>query len=281
MKKKLLMVGTILAMMAMVTACSSNKNAKSEAASAEVKTQEEAKEEVKEEAKEEAQPELELGTKGKLVATTNAEFPPYEYHEGDQIIGIDIDIANEIAKALNLELEVIDTSFDSIILEVSSGKSDIGIAGMTVTEDRLQNVDFTDTYNTSTQKVLVKNDSPIKSVSDLEGKSIGVQLGTTSDIMAEDIKDANVAKYNKSVEAIQAMTLGQIDAVILDLEPSKEFVKTVEGIKMLEEDFVKEDYAIAVKKGNTNLKEAINKVLAELKENGKIDEIKAKYIKAE
>lgn len=219
--------------------------------------------------------------KEKLVMATNAEFPPYEFYEGKEVVGIDADIAAAVAEEMGMELEIEDMAFDSIITAVTSGKADIGAAGMTVTEDRLENVDFTDTYATATQVIIVKEDSAIAGPDDLTGKKIGVQLGTTGDIYADDIEDATVERYNKGFEAVQALQQGKIDAVVIDGEPAKEFVKEAEGLKILDEAFTEEEYAIAVKKGNDELKEKINDALANLKESGKLDEIVAKYISAD
>ena len=216
-----------------------------------------------------------------LVMATNAEFPPYEYHEGDDIVGIDAEIAAAIAEKLGMELKIEDMAFDSIIPAVTAGKADIGVDGMTVTEDRLESVNFSDTYATATQVVIVKEDSDITGPDDLAGKTVGVQLGTTGDIYASDIEDATVEQYNKGFEAVQALTQGKIDAVIIDGEPAKEFVKEAEGLKILDEAFTEEEYAIAIAKDNTDLEEKINDALGELKDSGKLDEIIAKYIKAD
>ena len=216
-----------------------------------------------------------------LVMATNAEFPPYEYHEDDDIVGIDAEIAAAIAEKLGMELKIEDMAFDSIIPAVTAGKADIGVAGMTVTEDRLESVNFSDTYATATQVVIVKEDSDITGPDDLAGKTVGVQLGTTGDIYASDIEDATVEQYNKGFEAVQALTQGKIDAVIIDGEPAKEFVKEAEGLKILDEAFTEEEYAIAIAKDNTDLEEKINDALGELKDSGKLDEIIAKYIKAD
>ena len=219
--------------------------------------------------------------KEKLVMATNAEFPPYEYHEGDGIVGIDAEIAAAIAEELGMELEIEDIAFDSIIPEVTSGKADIGVAGMTVTEDRLQNVNFSDSYATATQVVIVTEDSDITGPDDLTGKTIGVQLGTTGDIYASDIEEATIEQYNKGFEAVQALTQNKIDAVIIDGEPAKAFVADAEGLKILDEAFTEEEYAIAVAKDNEELLEKINGALGTLKDSGKLDEIVAKYISAE
>lgn len=229
-------------------------------------------------AKEEAKTDGKTET---LVMATNAEFPPYEYWDGDKIVGIDAEIAEAIAEELGMELKIEDMAFDSIITAVSSGKADIGVAGMTVDEDRLKNVNFTDTYAKATQVVIVTEDSDIASPADLEGKKVGVQLGTTGDIFAEDIKDATIERYNKGFEAVQALIQNKIDAVIIDNQPAKVFVSENEGLKILDESFTDEDYAIAIAKENTELLEKVNTALANLKESGKLDEIVAKYIEAE
>jgi len=220
---------------------------------------------------------------GVLVMATNAEFPPYEYHDGGEIVGIDAEIAKAIAGELGMELEIEDIAFDSIIPEITSGKADMGLAGMTVTEDRKQSVDFSDTYAKASQKVIVKEDSEITSPDDLAGKIVGVQLGTTGDIYVSDLEadGTTVERYNKGFEAVQALSQGKIDAVVIDGEPAKTFVAQTEGLKILEESFTDEEYAIAVKKGNTELLDKINGALKTLKENGTLDEIVAKYIKAE
>ena len=221
-------------------------------------------------------------SKGTLVMATNAEFPPYEFHDGGEIVGIDVEIAAAIAKELGMDFEVEDIAFDSIIPEVQSGKADCGAAGITVTEDRKQSVDFSDTYATATQVIIVKEDNTeIGTPDDLVGKTIGVQLGTTGDIYASDIEDATIEQYNKGFEAVQALSQNKIDAVIIDGEPAKVFVSENEGLKILDEAFTTEEYAICVKKGNTELLEDINTAIANLKESGELQEIVDKYITAE
>ena len=218
---------------------------------------------------------------GTLVMATNAEFPPYEYHDGGEIVGIDADIAAAIAEQLGMELKIEDMAFDSIIMAVNSGKADVGIAGMTVTEDRLENVNFSDPYAASSQVIIVTGDSEIGSSDDLSGKKIGVQLGTTGDILADDVEGATVERYNKGFEAVQALSQGKIDAVIIDRQPAQVFVDENEGLKILDEAFAEEEYAIAIAKDNTELLDKVNAALGELKESGKLDEIIGKYISAE
>ena len=294
MSKKILSAVLAAAMTAMLAACGGSSTATT-AAPAETKAEEtkaegtkaeetKAEETKAEESKAEEAPAAELETvqKGKLVMVTNAEFPPYEFHDQNAIVGIDVEIAGAIAEQLGLELEIEDIAFDSIIPEIVSGKADIGAAGMTVTEDRKQNVDFSDTYAHATQVIIVKEDSEIKGVADLEGKIMGVQQGTTGDIyVSGDYGDAAVERYAKGMEAVQALAQGKVDAVVIDGEPAKQYIKEVEGLKIIDESYTDEDYAIAIKKGNTAMVEAVNAALAELKSEGKLDEIVAKYIQAE
>ena len=217
---------------------------------------------------------------GVLTMATNATFPPYESYEGNDIVGIDADIAKAIADKLGLKLEIQDMEFNSIITAVQSGKADLGLAGMTVTDERKQSVDFTDSYATGIQSVIVKEGSSIKSIDDLKGKKIGVQLATTGDIYAkDDFGEENVEEYNKGADAVMALTSGKIDAVIIDNQPAKSFVETTDGLKILDTDYVQEDYAAAIQKGNTDLLNAVNGALKELKEDGTIQKILDKYIK--
>ena len=226
---------------------------------------------------------------GTLIMATNAEFPPYEYHDssqtgpdGSDIVGIDAEIAGAIAEKLGKDLVIEDIAFDSLIPELQSGKADFVAAGMTVTEDRLVNVDFSDTYATAVQSIIVTSDSEIAGPDDLAGKKIGVQQGTTGDLYAtDDFGDENIDRYPKGVDAVQALVQGKVDAVIIDNEPAKVFVGDNEGLKLLDTAYAEEEYAIAVKKGNTELLEQINTVIQELKDSGEMDSIIGKYITAE
>ena len=216
---------------------------------------------------------------GTLVMATNAEFPPYEYYEGENVVGIDADIAAAVADKLGMELKIEDMAFDSIIPAVQSGKADIGAAGMTVTEDRATQVDFSDSYYTGVQVIIVTDDSDITEPDDLKGKKIGVQQGTTGDIYStDDFGDDNVERFNKGMEAVQALQQGKIDAVIIDNQPAKTFVEENEGLKILETSYVEEDYALTIKKGNDDLVKKVNDAIKELKEDGTFDKIVAKYI---
>ncbi|MBO4267309.1 MAG: basic amino acid ABC transporter substrate-binding protein [Lachnospiraceae bacterium] len=217
----------------------------------------------------------------KLVMATNAAFPPYESVDGSEIIGIDPEIAKLIADDLGRELVIEDMAFDSIIAAVQSGKADIAMAGLTVTEDRKQNINFSDPYTEAAQVIVVKKDSTVTCPDDLEGKTIGVQIGTTGDIYAGDIADAVIERYSKYFEAINALNQDKIDAVIVDREPAKVFVNDSDELKMIDEEFTLEEYAIGVAKENTELLDQINASLKKLQDSGKIDEIINKYIKAE
>lgn len=226
--------------------------------------------------------EYKLAADGVLTMGTNAAFPPYEYYDGETIVGIDAEISQAIADKLGLTLEIVDMDFGSLTAAVQSGKVDIAAAGMTVTEERLQNVDFTDSYSTGVQVVIVPEDSDIASIDDLEGKLIGVQDATTGHIYcSDDFGEENVVAYNNGAMAVQALKDGKVDCVVIDQEPAKNFVQLNEGLKILETEYVTEDYAIAVAKDNTALKDAINAAMAELKEDGTIQGILDKYITAE
>lgn len=229
-------------------------------------------------------------TEGKetLIMATNAEFPPYEYYEGQEIVGIDAEIAQAIADKLGYELKIEDMAFDSTIPAVVSGKADMVMAGLTVTEERLESVDFTDSYATGVQVIIVAEDSEITSVDDLfaEGANhiIGVQTATTGDIYTTgDIEDAGlgtVERYNKGADAVASLLAGKIDCVVIDNEPAKSFVAANEGLKILDTEYVTEDYAIALAK-DSELTEPINTALQELIADGTVQSIIDKYITAE
>lgn len=226
--------------------------------------------------------EITTVTEGVLTMGTNAAFPPYEYYEGEEIVGIDAEIAQALAKKLGLTLEIVDMDFNSIITAVQSGKIDVGIAGMTVDPDRLENVDFTDSYATGVQVVIVPEDSEIASVDDLEGKLIGVQEGTTGHTYCmDDYGDENVIPYTNGATAVQALLDGKVDCVVIDQQPALSFVEANEGLKILETEYTVEDYAIAVSKENPALCEALNTALNELIDDGTVQGILDKYITAE
>lgn len=222
-------------------------------------------------------------TQETLTMATNAEFPPYEYKEGDNVVGIDAEVAKAIADKLGMKLEIVDTKFDAIIPGVQSGKYDMGMAGMTVTPEREQSVSFSDSYATGIQSIIVKQGSDIKSVDDLSEKTkIGVQLGTTGDIYAkDDFGDEAVQEYDKGADAVQALIAGKIDCVIIDNEPAKSFVAANEGLEILKTSYAEEDYAICFKKDNTELQTKVNDALKELIADGTVQKIVDKYITAD
>ena len=223
---------------------------------------------------------------GKLTMATEATFPPYEYYDGDAIVGIDVEVAQAIAAKLGMELEVTDIAFDSIIPGIQTGKYDMGMAGMTVTDERKEQVNFSDSYATGVQVVIVKDDSAITSVDDLfaDGANtvVGTQGGTTGFIYAtSDIEDAGlgtVKSFGKTTDAVEALKNGQVDCVILDNEPAKALVAANEGLHILDTEYAVEDYAIAIAKENTDLLDKINTALAELKDDGTLQSIVDKYI---
>lgn len=220
-------------------------------------------------------------TPGVLTMATNAAFPPYEYYEGSDIVGIDAEIAGAVAEKLGLTLKIEDMEFDSIITAVQTGKADIGLAGMTVTEDRLKSINFSDSYATGIQVIIVKEDSAVAGAGDLTGKKIGVQLMTTGDIYASDeFGSENVEQYNKGADAVMALLNGKVDAVIIDNEPAKAFVAANKGLKIVEESYAVEDYAACISKNNEALLADVNKALAEIKADGTLDAIVEKYIPA-
>ena len=229
------------------------------------------------------------GSGDALIMATNAEFPPYEYFEGDKIVGIDAEIAEAISKKIGTELTIEHVDFDSIIPGVQSGKYDFGMAGLTVTDERKEQVDFTTSYATGVQVIVVKEGSAITCADDLfaEGAShtIGVQLATTGDLYCTwDLEDAGLAtieRYNKGADAIMALTSDKVDCVVIDNEPDKVFVENNPGLVILDTEYVTEDYAIAVGKNNTELMTKIETALTELIADGTVASIIAKYIPAE
>ncbi|MFZ5986973.1 MAG: basic amino acid ABC transporter substrate-binding protein [Bacillota bacterium] len=215
--------------------------------------------------------------KGKIIMATEATFEPFEFRENNKIVGIDADIAAEIAKELGVELVIEEMEFGSLLAAVSNGKVDFIAAGLSIDEDRKKSVDFSDPYFNASQMIIVKEDSTIASKADLEGKKIGVQQGTTGDKEASNIKGATVERYTKTTDAVEALKQGKLDAIVLDNFPSRVFVSKNPGIKMLNEVLITDTYAIAVKKGNKELADTINAVLKRLKDSGELENIINKY----
>ena len=220
---------------------------------------------------------------GVLHMATNAAFPPYEMVSDDGgYEGIDVEIATAIAEELGLELVVDDMDFATVLTAVQSGKADVCLAGLTVTDERKQNVDFTESYAQGVQVIVVPEDSDIESVDDLEGKMIGTQEATTGNIYcSDDYGEENVIGYNNGASAIEALKTGKVDCVVIDEQPAKKYVEANEGLKILETEYITEDYAIAVSKDNPELRDAINEALVDLIEDGTVAEIIAKYISAD
>jgi len=222
-----------------------------------------------------------------LTMATNAFFEPYEYYEGDEIVGIDAEVGKAIADKLGMDFEISDVDFEAIIANVQSGKADMGMAGMTVTEDRKKNVNFTRSYATAIQVVIVPEDSDIASIDDMTGKKIGVQQGTTGDIFCSDTPEnggfgeENVTRYNKGSDAVMALLSGKVDCVVIDNEPAKAFVAANEGLKILDTAYTEEEYAICIAKDNEELLEKVDTALGELIDDGTVQKIVDKYITAE
>ena len=235
-----------------------------------------------------------------LVMATNAAFPPYEYKDGDNFAGIDVEIAGKIAEKLGMTLEIKDVEFGTIIGGVQSGKFDMGMAGMTVTEERLESVNFTTSYATAIQVAIVKADAGYTSIDDFfnldeegnwvsvkDGVKIGVQQDTTGDIYASDtvenwgFGEDNVVRYKTGAEAVMALNTGKVTAVIIDNEPAKSFVAANEGLVILDGAYADEQYAICIAKENTELLDKVNAALEELIADGTVQSIIEKYIPAD
>lgn len=280
--KKALSLMTAAALVLSLAACGSTASsaASSEAASSDAASSEAASSEA---ASETETAELSTVEPGKLIMSTNAAFPPYEMTtDSGEFEGIDIETAQAIADKLGLELQIDDMDFDAALLAVQQGKSDMVMAGVTVTDERQNVMDFTDSYATGIQSIIVKEDSDIASVDDLAGKKIGTQRGTTGYLYcSDDFGDENVVAYDDGLTAVQMLNNGQVDCVVIDNAPAKEFIAANPGLKLLDTAYVEESYAIGIGKGNTELKDAINTALEELKADGTLQTIVDKYITAE
>ena len=219
---------------------------------------------------------------GKLTMATNATFPPYEMTtDTGAFEGIDVDTAQAIAEKLGLELQIDDMEFDAALLSVQQGKADIVMAGVTVTDERKAVMDFSGSYATGIQSIIVPEGSDIATPDDLAGKKIGTQRGTTGYIYcSDDFGDENVVAYDDGLTAVQALNNGQVDAVVIDNAPAQEFIAANPGLKILDTSYAEEDYAIGMAK-NSPLEDAVNSVLEELKADGTLQAIVDKYITAE
>lgn len=216
----------------------------------------------------------------KLYVGTNAEFEPFEYRESGNIVGFDIELVNEIAKLINREIEIEDMAFDGLLPALQTKKIDLIIAGMTATEERKKNVNFSEPYYKSQQAMVVHNDeNNIKTFDDLEGKEVGVILGYTGDLIVSEIPNVRIQRYNATSEAIMGLKSKKVQAVVLDYEPAKNYSAQNPELKLVETASESEEYAIAVRKEETQLLEDINKALTTLKENGTYDTLLNKYFK--
>ena len=265
--KKIAAMTMALGMVASLAACGNNSSDKQEGDDSGLKTVE----------------------SGKLHMSTNAQFPPYEMTTDDGgFEGIDVEIAGKIAEKLGLELVVDDMAFNAALTAAQTGQSDMVMAGVTVNEDRLEVMDFSDTYATGVQVVIVKEDSPIQTIDDLaSAEMIGCQADTTGYIYCSyppeegGYGEDHVTAYDNGALAVMALMNGQVDAVVIDNAPAQEFVKANEGLKILDTEFANEDYAIGFAKDNTALRDAVNDVLKELIDDGTVQSIIDKYIPAE
>ena len=261
-----------------LTACGGSSSTASSAAASSVASSAAASSE----AASAAATELTTVEAGKLTMATNAAFPPYEMTtDAGEFEGIDIETAQAIADKLGLELQIDDMDFDAALLSVQQGKADIVMAGVTVTDERKAVMDFSDSYATGIQSISVPEGSDIASPDDLAGKKIGTQRGTTGYIYcSDDFGDENVVAYDDGLTAVQALNNGQVDAVVIDNAPAKEFVAANPGLVILDTSYAEEDYAIGMAKGSS-LEDAVNAVLEELKADGTLQSIVDKYITAE
>ena len=261
-----------------LTACGGSSSTASSAAASSVASSAAASSE----AASAAATELTTVEAGKLTMATNAAFPPYEMTtDAGEFEGIDIETAQAIADKLGLELQIDDMDFDAALLSVQQGKADIVMAGVTVTDERKAVMDFSDSYATGIQSIIVPEGSDIASPDDLAGKKIGTQRGTTGYIYcSDDFGDDNVVAYDDGLTAVQALNNGQVDAVVIDNAPAQEFVAANPGLKILDTSYAEEDYAIGMAKGSS-LEDAVNATLEELKADGTLQSIVDKYITAE
>ena len=215
-----------------------------------------------------------------IVMGTNAEFEPFEYRDGDNIVGFDVEIAKAIAAKAGKELKIEDMAFDTLIVGLNNKQMDFIAAGMSVTEERKTQVDFSEPYFKSKQMIIVKSDdTTITKAEDLVGKKVGVQLGTTGDLFVSGTDGVQVIQFDKAPLAVMDLKNGKVDAVVIDAEPAKKLVEGQSDIKLLDVPFVEEEYAIAVRKGDAGLLNTINAVIKELKENGEYDKIYGQFFK--
>lgn len=275
--KKLAALLLAVAMTASLAACSQGSTSSSAASS-------KASSEASSSADVSSKASVQTITDGTLTMSTNAEFEPFEYKDNGKIVGIDVEIANKIAQKLNLKLAINDVEFDSLAMELQTNKCDFVAAGWSIKPDRQKNVDFSDVYYDASQAVIIPKGGAIKAPADLNGKTVGVQQGTTGDTYCtnedgkSEVKVGKVKRYNKGPDAIMDLINGRIDAVVIDDFPATKYVqKNPEKIEKLNDALTNEQYAIGVKKGNKALLDVINGVLKDMKSSGELDQIVSKY----
>lgn len=216
--------------------------------------------------------------KDKIFVGTNAEFPPFEYLDKGEVTGFDIELVNELGKVMDADIKVIDMAFDGLLPALQMKKVDLVIAGMTATEERKKTVSFTQPYYTASQVIIVKEgNNSIKSFDDLKGKKVAVMLGFTGDTIVSEIEGVNVERFNAAYAGIMALQADKVEAVVLDSEPAKNYVKQNPGLVLAEADAEQEEYAIALRKNDKALLEKVEKALAEVKANGTYDALIKKY----
>lgn len=216
--------------------------------------------------------------KDKIFVGTNAEFPPFEYLDKGEVTGFDIELVNELGKVMDADVKVLDMSFDGLLPALQMKKVDLVIAGMTATEERKKTVSFTQPYYTASQVIIVKEgNNSIKSFDDLKGKKVAVMLGFTGDTIVSEIEGVSIERFNAAYAGIMALQADKVEAVVLDSEPAKNYVKQNPGLVLADADAEQEEYAIALRKNDKALLEKVEKALAEIKANGTYDALIKKY----
>ena len=217
--------------------------------------------------------------KEKLIMVTEAGFAPYEFYDGEEIVGVDVEIAKKIAEKTGKELEIKDTDFDSLINEVKTGKADFAAAGLSITPERLEEVDFSIEYAVSKQVIVVKNESKAETIEDFNGKKVAVQLGTIADlVLSDENPEVELVQHKKYLLAVEDLKADKVEAIVLDSLPAQEIVTKNPEFKILEKELLVDKYGIAVQKGNKELLEDINTVLKELMDNNKIEDYTIKFL---
>ena len=217
--------------------------------------------------------------KEKLIMVTEAGFAPYEFYDGEEIVGVDVEIAKKIAEKTGKELVIKDTDFDSLINEVKTGKADFAAAGLSITPERLEEVDFSIEYAVSKQVIVVKNESKAETIEDFNGKKVAVQLGTIADlVLSDENPEVELVQHKKYLLAVEDLKADKVEAIVLDSLPAQEIVAKNPEFKILEKELLVDKYGIAVQKGNKELLEDINTVLKELMDNNKIEDYTVKFL---